>query len=1600
MDILKDKAEIIDKIIAAYQKKHEHSDQNLPLFAKHFFQRASLDYLQQLKISDLVLYLEFSWSHIQKRSKDQPNIHLNKKTLESFDSPRYILSITNYDRPFIVDSLLSFLNTCNLKSEFIVHPVLYIERDKKGQLINIGTPPSIQNDHYVCPTESCVFIQFKETKNFDADTLLTHLHDLFEKLYWAVDDWPRMKSNLQKLKSNIGALSGQIQIQEDREDVQDLITWLLDRHFIFLGARYSAIETHANKSGQDIFCLKEKRIVDNLGLFRSPEFDHADDLVPGFARAKPLFDDQHPTLPARFPLVTVTKMNQRSPIHRSSRIDSIEIIDINEQGNLQGIQQFIGIFTKNSFYVPAFEVPILKRKARRVFERFGLNPKWHDGKSLIAILDSIPRDEMFYLSEDELTDISQRVLHMKDTGNIVLFTRPDTYGLYITVIVFMPRNRYSFALKDKLESLICKSLGGTVTSSVAHVGDLPFARVVYIVAYDKPQKKIIDVESIERDLTLASLSWVEYLERILSKMYREDVVSTMMTRYRDAFDPAYREKFEPDVAEFDLRYIEKISETNNVDIYLYPARESSSLKLKIFHYGEALSLSTLLPILYNLGLKVTAETTYHVKSVEKNVYIHDFEVESDAADNWHKNAENLTHAFKEIWVENIENDGLNQLILKANLACKDITILRAYSRFLQQAKIPFSIGYVESALILYPQLTRLLVDLFIEKFNPHLVARNLDQCIAQIKRELQNVNRSDHDRILRRFLNAIMATIRTNYFQKPRNFIDNKNYISLKFICSELEDLPQPRPLYEIFVYSPRVEAVHLRGGKVARGGIRWSDRFEDFRTEVLGLMKAQMVKNSVIVPGGSKGGFIVKRQEQFNDRTELMKEVISCYETMMCGLLDITDNMVDGEIVRPEDTVRYDEDDPYLVVAADKGTATFSDIANKVSQQYGFWLDDAFASGGSAGYDHKKMAITSRGAWESVKRHFREMGHDVQKTPFSVVGVGDMAGDVFGNGMLRSDKIRLLAAFNHQHIFIDPNPIPATSFSERQRLFNLPRSAWSDYNPDLLSKGGGIFLRSAKTISLTPEIQEAFGIQENEMSPDHLIQHLLRAPVDLLWFGGIGTFIKAQNESHADVGDVANNGLRIDGRHVRARVIGEGANLGMTQQGRIEYALNGGRLNTDAIDNSAGVDCSDHEVNIKILFSLMHNKINRSERDVILREMTDEVAHLVLEDNYRQTQILTIMASEGARALTSYQHLIKQFEAEANLNRDIEFLPDDETLDRRKSKNQGLTRPELAVLLAYAKISICDQIRSSNLVDDIFFHPYLKNYFPKILAEKFEWAINRHPLRAEIITTVLANTMINRVGITFVYELTQASGKSIADVVKSFFHAIELLGLNDLWAAIDALDEKMLNQLQIDSYHEIAQILRSVVLWLLRHRAHIPLSTTSIFLVQKNLSVLVEGEQQIAIARKIISLSELGLEQETAEKLAVLPHYAAAIDIASHAPSPEELLPIASSYFALRARFGLDWLCVQIHNLSIENDWQRAAQLSLLDDLSLLQSSLIRQVMASGYVIDIQQWLSQQKDMLKKTEQFLHHIQANGRPDFGMISFAIGQMQRIIGMK
>lgn len=1542
------------------------------------------------------------WEFLQQRETGKAKIRLYNPTLKThgWQCDATVVEIVNDDMPFLVDSVTAEINRQELSVHLVIHPVLNIRRDAKGVLTALDAKGGA--------LESVMQLRISAINDGPRlQKIQERLEKVLSDVRIAVKDWPAMREKLRQTIQQVASHPSSLASDEIAEGV-DFLRWIDDDHFTYLGYREYMFEGSGDQLSYRIQSESSLGLLrdDSIHVFDGLSLDSIPPHVMNFLKQPKL--------------MMVAKANLRSTVHRNTHLDTFGIKIFDKQGKVIGEKLFAGLFTSIAYNRSPWDIPLLRRKVEQVAKAAGFAPSSHNAKTLAHILETYPRDELFQSDDQELLTTSLGILHLQERQRIALFARRDPFDRFISCLVYMPRDRVNSQLNKRIGEILAQSFNGRVSSFTPHYSEGLLVRLHFIIATMPGQIPAYALDAIEETIIEASRSWSDHLFDALRETKGEAQALEGTRIFGDAFPLGYEEDFAAAAAVRDIDYLRQAMQSGQLGINLYRPLEAQAneLYLKLYQAGGKIALSNVLPSLENFGLRVISENAYDVRPADydKIVWLHDFSMTSaDGSDiDLQAVGNKFCEAFSGIWQGTIEDDKFNRLVFTAAMDQRDIALLRAYCKYLRQAGIAFSQAYMEAALNQYPEITQNILQLFYALFDPAFTGARDTKAQELIKASLKALDKVvnlDDDRILRRFLNAIQSTLRTNYFQKDAdgNF---KEYISFKLDSHAIEDLPLPRPLVEVFVYSPRAEAIHLRGGKVARGGIRWSDRREDFRTEILGLMKAQMVKNSVIVPVGSKGGFVVKRPPQNADRDTMMAEVIHCYKILMRGLLDITDNLGGGKVLPPKDVVRRDGDDPYLVVAADKGTATFSDIANSVSREYGFWLDDAFASGGSAGYDHKKMGITARGAWVCVKRHFRELAVDIQTTDFTVVGVGDMSGDVFGNGMLQSPHIKLIGAFNHQHIFLDPNPDIKKSFAERQRLFDLPRSSWADYDPAAISKGGGVYERKAKSIELSEQARAVLGLDKAQVTPNELIRVLLKADIDLLWFGGIGTYVKALSETHADAGDRANDAIRVNGSDLRCRVVGEGANLGFTQRGRIEAALAGKKINTDAVDNSAGVDCSDHEVNIKILLNdaVASGDLTMEQRDSILVAMTDEVGELVLRDNYLQSQALSIAAAQSFTLLDQQGRFMRGLERQGKLDRAIEFLPDDEILRQRLTQRLGLTRPENAVLLAYSKMALYEELLAGNLPDDPQLVEDLLSYFPRQLRESYKPQIERHRLRREIIATAATNSLVNRAGATFFMVMKEKTGQDSSAIARAYVVARNAFRLRDLWNGIEALDNKIPAQLQTDMMLEIHRLVDHATTWFLRNEAQ-PLDIAKniekvahdIEILEGALPKVLATQDLKIVAEKFDRLAAQQVPLPLAERMARLPYLTNALDIVKMAQDLRRKVPeTAETYFAIGEQFHLDWLRQGARALIGDSHWQRLAVFAIIEDLfshqrELTVATLRHQDGITGQKA-IDGWRQSRLAALARSDQLFTDLRQVGKLELAMLAVANRTLRSLIG--
>jgi len=1514
-------------------------------------------------------------------------------------SPHTIIEMVNGDMPFLVDSTIMTLNRHGIGVHLTVHPILYLLRDKQDAIVRLD---SVDEQHQSGLVES--WIHFEVDHQSDAailEKLEDELRSVMRDVRATVDDWHTMHEKVGEVCAAVDQYRP-ILGDDEIDEGQRFLEWLANNHFTFLGYReYDLVE----EKGEDLL-----RIVpqSGLGILR----DSGARISSSFLV---LPQDVRKRARAR-EFMIITKANSVATIHRPGYLDYVGIKRYDKDGNVDGEWRFLGLFTSTAYSRSPRDIPVLRQKVAEVIRRSGLPAGSHDLKALLHILETFPRDELLQSTIDELLEATIGVVHLQERQRVKLFIRRDSFGRFFSCLVYIPRDRYNSQVRAKIENILFHALNGKSVEREVHLSESALARVHIIIRTTPWKLPKYNRATLEQEIALVIRSWSDELRMVLIERFGEEQGLKIFSRYGNQFPVAYQEEIKAKAAAFDIERMNALVGEDSLRMSLYRPKHAPEgyLRFKIFHREQEISISDALPMLENMGVRVMGERPYKVVLPDESiVWIQDFELIYPGALDIDKVKTNFHEQFARVWHGDAESDGFNRLVLGAGLNWRQAMLLRAYCKYLLQTSVTFSPAYMERTLSSNPLIATLLVQYFEARHNPK-GAKERDTLIArytdEIDKALESVSSLDDDRILRSFLNVVRATIRTNYFQTFKGG-EHKPYLAFKFDSSQIPELPLPRPMYEIWVYSPHVEAVHLRGGKVARGGIRWSDRREDFRTEVLGLMKAQQVKNTVIVPVGSKGGFYVKQLPRSENRETIMKEVVSCYQIFMRGLLDLTDNIVKDKIIPPPQVVRHDDDDPYLVVAADKGTASFSDIANGISAEYNFWLGDAFASGGSAGYDHKKMGITAKGAWESVKRHFREMGVDTQTTEFTVVGIGDMSGDVFGNGMLLSPHIKLLAAFDHRHIFIDPSPEPGKSFKERARLFNLARSSWADYDSKLISAGGGVYPRSAKLIKISAEARQALGIEAHQLTPAELMRTILKAPVDLLWNGGIGTYVKSSRESNVDAGDRSNDAVRINGRDLRCKVVGEGGNLGLTQLGRVEYALNGGRLNTDFIDNSAGVDTSDHEVNIKILLNLVahERRFTVSQRNTLLASMTDEVGALVLRDNYMQAQALSMAESQATKRINEHAYLMYSLEKSGVLNRSIEFLPSDEELKERRSTTHGLTRPELAVLLAYSKIAIYNALLVSDVAEDPYLANELENYFPTELRKKYQEFMPKHRLRREIVATAITNSMVNRMGPTFAQRTQEESGVGIASVARAYTIARESFGMVGIWSAIEALDNRIPANVQIAMAVQTVGLLKHASRWLIDHlhgrldiAATVPLYRPGIEKLTTHMAAVLSEPQLDVYHRMQQQYSDVGVPESIAHLIAAVPTLYPAfdlVDVARKTKLPVDV--VARIYFHIGRELGLDWLRGQIETLSVDGHWQAEARATLRENLYLQQRLLTTQALKKitderNAMEHLNAWFDEYTTRIQHTQRILGDMKNANIADFPSLSVAMQEVRKL----
>jgi glutamate dehydrogenase len=1594
------RADVIEHVVSLVQSRlAKDVCSTVEAFVRAYYGRTAPEELLERDPANLYGAALSMWRLLAVRPLGAAKIHVYNPQFEAhgWESSHTAVEIVTEDMRFLLDSVRMAINRQGLTVHLAVHPVLSVCRDPKGRLLE-----------YPCAEEGGIHesaMHVEVDRQSDPDVLQAlkkELHRALDDVRAAVLDWKSMLGRAESIIAELEEHPPPVDAEELQES-KAFLRWLAQDHFTFLGYREFEL---AVEEGEEIL-----RAVpgSELGISRLGEKSPRSRIFSGMpAEMRRRFPE--------FPLLILTKSNHRATVHRPVYMDYVGIKRFDPKGRLMGERRFLGLYTAAAYHSSPWSVPLVRRKVSSVVNRAGLAPDGHDGRNLLHILESYPRDELFQISEPNLSANAMGILQLAERQRVRAFVRRETYGRFYTCLVYVPRDRYDTQVRRRMERVLLEALNGDSSEFSVQLSE-PVLAQVYFTVHTRPDRvPEYDVPELEARLLETTRRWEDELRDAVLGHFGEELGSGLLSRYRDAFPASYREDVSPRAAVYDLERLQRLGSAGDLEMSLYrpPEAPPGVLRFKLFSWGQPVPLSVALPLLENMGVEVMEERPYALRpQAAPQLWVHDFGLAYR-----HPapvEAENLgtlfQDAFARIWRGDAENDGFNRLVLRGRLTWREIGVVRAYCKYLRQAGITFSQAYIEKVLADNPHVARLLAALFQARFDPrqrHRAEARRARLTTKLQEAIDAVASLDEDRILRSFQSVIQATLRTNYYQTGPGG-EPKPYLALKLDPAGIPELPLPRPKFEVFVYSPRVEAVHLRGGRVARGGIRWSDRREDYRTEVLALMKAQMVKNAMIVPTGAKGGFVVKRPPA-GDREALDAEVVFCYQTFIRGLLDLTDNLLRGRPQAPKDVVRYDDDDPYLVVAADKGTSSFSDIANEVAQQHRFWLRDAFASGGRTGYDHKRMGITARGAWEAVKRHFWELGQDLRRTNLSVVGIGDMSGDVFGNGLLQSRRVRLLAAFDHRHIFLDPDPDPQRSFQERQRLFGLERSSWADYDPAVISPGGGVYSRAAKTVTLTAEVQRALDIQAPALTPNELIRAILRAPVDLLWNGGIGTFVKARAQTQGEVGDRANDGVRVDAADLRCKVVGEGGNLGFTQAGRVEYARGGGRINTDFIDNAGGVHCSDYEVNIKVLLNqvVANGDLTQKQRNALLGEMAEEVAELVVQEVYWQTLAISLVESRAGALLEEHGRFMRALERAGILSRSLDGLPGDEELAERQAAGEGLTRPEIALLLAHAKDNVQRTLVDSDVPEAPYLASELERYFPVRLREPFRTQMLRHPLRRQIVATYLSNCMIDHLGPTFAFRLQEDQRATGPEVVRAYTVAREVFALGQLWQEIGVLFDQIPAAVQVEMMHRTTALAEHASIWVLRKRPA-PLEIGSV------IGQMAPHVERLAAGREILDpgdaetrrqsaerLAQAGVPAGLARRIAALPSMFAALDIVDVAL--DKVIPVedvATVYVGLGDRLSLSWLLECLGKVSVPSRWEQRHRAAMHDEVYQHRRALTSAVLgfveaAGGPAPAVALWSEANRQGLDRLARLRAEVESAGTVGLPMLGVVLGELRQL----
>ncbi|MCJ8338199.1 MAG: NAD-glutamate dehydrogenase [Pseudomonadales bacterium] len=1580
--LLKELNEELDSKLA--QKKATAVKQ----FAQAYYAAASESDLEAWRLDDLYGATLESWQFIQSYRGETPAIRVYNPSYEEngWQSTHTFIEVLQSDKPFLVDSLRMELNRRNLTIHAINNTVLTTTRDASGQLQKLITAKSKDSGGV---RESLISVEIdRHTDKAQLADLRATLSEILNEVLAVVGDFPAM---VKHCETAISSFNGKVSknTKEDVKETKEFLIWLKD-HFTFLG--YDEYKVVKKGGKTELVAIENSQ----LGLLKSGD---------EYCQSQLFHEISDDVALDQTDIITFSKAMAKSRIHRPSHPDYISVKKFDTAGKWVGEIRFLGLYTSSVYNKSSTLIPIIRCKVESIMERSELPHGGHNWKELLQILEIHPRDEIFLTPTDELFAMVMGILQIHERRQIRLFIRKDRGEHFFSCLVYAPRDVYSTEFRVKVENILKETLGCDQSDFHTYFSESILARTQFTLRSSKGNvSSNTDLKAIETLVRQASRSWQDELKMALVEKFGEERGLNAYNKYGVNYPAGYTEMFNPRTGVADIGYMTDLTDDQPLALSFYRQleNEGNELNLTLYNLHQPLPLSDVLPVLEHLGLRVIDEHPYQIKAGDNVVWLHDFNLvyNGNGSIDVKDHRISFQEAYLAIWNKRASSDNFNRLVLGAKLEWRDVVLVRAYAAYMKQIRFPISTDAIIATLNQYPAIAEQLVSLFHAYFDPKKAsAKKADKIEEALVSSFDGVTSLTDDRVLRQYLALIKGTVRTNFFQKDCSG-STKTYVSFKLTPQEIPGIPLPAPLFEIFVFSPRVQGVHLRGGKVARGGLRWSDRAEDFRTEVLGLVKAQQVKNAVIVPVGAKGGFVPQYLHDGLSREEFLAEGIACYKIFISALLDITDNLVEGEVAPPKDVVRRDQDDPYLVVAADKGTATFSDIANGISDEYGFWMGDAFASGGSVGYDHKGMGITAKGAWVSVERHFREMGVNTAKDKFTVIGIGDMAGDVFGNGMLLSDKICLIAAFNHMHIFIDPNPDAAKTFVERQRLFDLPRSSWSDYDKTLISKGGGLFDRSAKSIKLTAEIKAMLGVKTASMTPTDLINALLKAQVDLLWNGGIGTYIKASSESHEEVGDKANDVLRVNGKELRCKVIGEGGNLGTTQLGRVEYCLNGGRSNTDFIDNAAGVDCSDHEVNIKILLKgiMDDGDLTQKQRNNLLASMTDEVGELVLSNNYRQVQAISLAERQAVKSMAEYRRFTNNLEAQGKLNRELEFLPSDEVMAERAHSGVGLTRPELSVLISYAKADLKESLLLTTVPDDSYVSRELTTSFPVKLEQQYGAQMKQHRLNRELVATQVANHIVNFMGINFVDRLVASTGADVGVIAKAYILVRDIYKVTETWSKIEALDYGIDSNVQLDLMQDLQHLTRRATRWFVRNRVsgldcqvEFDQFAGLIDTAAKGMDKFLIGEPLERWKQTFDKYVKLGVSEDIASAIASTRGLYSVLDIGEIGKAVNVSFEhVARAYFKVGNKLELVWFAQQLNALNVESHWQGLAREAFRDDLEWQHGILLKSVLMGFKKGDdiksvVEQWVEKHQSLTVRWTSVLDELRNAEKQDYAM---------------